>query len=59
MSDLKEIYGKYNTTNDIEKINEISTEELIETFDGGVQKSKMKIVFLILIIISLFIVMFF
>jgi hypothetical protein len=59
MSDLQELYNKEDTSEDIAKINVLSTEELLENFDGGVQKSKMKIIFLIFILLALFLVMFY
>lgn len=60
MSNLEELYNMNETSKDVEKINEISTEELLrENFEGGIQKSRMKIVFLIFIILALFLVMFY
>jgi len=58
MEKKKKIEKKENA-HKVEKINDLSTDKLIEKFEGGIQKSRMKIIFLILIIIVLFLIMFF
>lgn len=43
----------------IEKLNKLKVSKLIENFEGGVQKKRLKIVFVVLVLLTIWLIMFY
>jgi hypothetical protein len=44
---------------EVEKLNKIQVSKLIENFEGGVQKSRLKLVFVVLVLLALWLIIFY
>ena len=48
----------FTDSSKVKKLNQIDVGKLIENFEGGIQKCRVKVVFVVLILLALWLIMF-
>ena len=48
----------FTDSSKVDKLNQIDVGKLIENFEGGIQKCRLKIVFVVLVLLALWLIMF-